>query len=143
VVYDVTDGSAKYFPLQNYSPLIHNPDGDIQFQFGLLFNQSGTQAFLAFVDPNLTDLPSMNVVHGDVQGAFTFGPITMDSIREYSELAAVGWNIDYTTLSDQFHTPSPLETWYRTCFDATGVFTPSQNPHCKFSVHPQDLEFLQ
>jgi hypothetical protein len=70
------------------------------------------------------------------------GTIYVDTIREYSELAAEGWNIDYSTLRDVYHTPSPLAIWYETCFDDNGAFTTSKNKHCKFSVLPQDLLFL-
>jgi hypothetical protein len=138
-LYDVRNGVPLYFPLMNFSTF--NPDGDIQFQNGYVLGAGSRKA--VFVDPDLVNLAPMNVVHTDVQAASFKGTIDVDTIREYSELAAQGWNIDYSTLRDVNHTQSPLWKWYQTCFDANGVFTTAVNAHCKFSVLPRDLDFLQ
>jgi hypothetical protein len=37
---------------------------------------------------------------------------------------------------------SPVAKWYETCFNSAGIFTTSKNSHCKFSVLPADLKFL-
>jgi hypothetical protein len=140
MVYAVEDGDPQYFPLMNDTVI--NPDGDIQYQEGLVTNQANTVQQVVFVDPLLTDLPPMNVVPPNVQSANVQGPVAVDTIREYSELAAEGWDIDYSTLRDPYHTVSPLAKWYQTCFDANGVFTTAKNANCKFSVTPQDLKFL-
>jgi hypothetical protein len=76
------------------------------------------------------------VVPYNVQAGGDETAIFVDTIREYSELAANGWNIDYSTLRDPYHTISPLAKWYQTCFDSNGVFTTSKNRDCKFSVLP-------
>ena len=138
MVYSLTDG-PQYFPLMNASPQVYNPDGDIGFQEGVFGTQTRQ---LVFLDPNLVNLPAMDVVHFNVQAAGVAGTIDVDTVREYSELAAEGWNIDYTTLADAYDTPSPLAMWYQACFDAAGVFTTSMNPNCKFSVTAQDLAAL-
>jgi hypothetical protein len=94
------------------------------------------------VDPLLVNLAPLDVVHNNVQSAGVNGITYVDTIREYSELAAEGWNIDYSTLRDPYHTISPLARWYETCFDSNGVFTTTKNSHCKFCVLPDDLKFL-
>jgi hypothetical protein len=140
LVYRIDDGLPRYFPLQNQS--IFNPDGDIQFQAGYAVNQANTVAQLILLDPLLVSLAPMDVLHFNVQGGLFNGSVDVDTIREYSELAAEGWNIDYSTLEHTYHTLSPLANWYRTCFDANGVFTTAFDKNCKFSVMPKDLQFL-
>jgi hypothetical protein len=140
MVYALEDGDPNYFPLMNDT--VFNPDGDIQYQEGYVTNQANTVQQIALVDPLLTNLPPMNVVPFNVQAAGIQGTVEVDTIREYSELAAEGWDIDYSTLRDPYHTVSPLAKWYRTCFDSNGVFTTAKNAHCKFSVTREDLEFL-
>ena len=141
MVYALEDGSPQYFPFTNES--IGNPDGDIQLQYGGVFNQDHTNARLVFLDPLLTDLAPMDEVHFNVQASAPSGTVAVDTIREYSELAAEGWNIDYSTLRDPYHTVSPLAKWYQTCFDANGVFSTAKNANCKFSVTPQNLKLLK
>jgi len=58
------------------------------------------------------------------------------------KIAAAATGVDYSTLSDPYHTFSPLARWYETCFDSNGVFTTTKNSHCKFSVLPGGLKFL-
>ena len=136
----VKDDTPSYFPLMNES--LFNPDGDIQQQFGFV-NQSQTEISFVLVDPKLVNVAPLDVLHFNVQSGSEFiANIVVDTIREYSELAAEGWNIDYSTLSDPYHTLSPLAKWYQTCFDANGVFTTARNKNCKFSVTSQDLQFL-
>ena len=142
MVYKVDGGAPRYFPLMNGGPGLYNPDGDIQKQFGettLSPQFTGT----VFIDPLLSALPWKNVVHINVQGASLPAVIAADTIREYSELAAQGWNVDYSTLSSEYDETSPLAKWYQTCFDANGAFTTSKNSNCRFSVTPQALQFLQ
>lgn len=141
MVYDVSNGSPLYFPFMNNS--LGNPDGDIQEQSGILFSQNGAVQRFVFEDPNLVNLPSANVVHHNVQGGARRGTIAVDTVWEYSELSANGWNVDYSTLSNPYSTVSPLLKWYQTCFDANGVFTTAKNSQCKFSVTPSALKFLQ
>ena len=140
MVYDVVGGQPRYFPFMNYS--LVNPDGDIQQQYG---NISGPLAgTLFFVDPELANLPELDVVHGNVQSGSPRSTIFADTIREYSELAAQGWNVKYSTLSgDTYGTVSPLARWYRTCFDSSGAFTTAQNARCRFSVLPADLKAIR
>jgi hypothetical protein len=141
MVYDVRDGEPHYFPLQNYS--VTNPDGDVQFQNGFVYDSATSTERPFFVDPLLVNLDPLDVVYPNVQsGASPNATVYVDTIREYSELAAEGWNINYSTLKDPYHTRSPLAKWYETCFDSSGAFTTSQNSHCKFSVLPGDLKFL-
>ena len=137
VVYDLIRGVPRFFPVMDGTT--GNPDGDIQLQRGTV--TSGPRRRV-FIDPLLVNLPPMDVVHYNVQAGGSDGTIFVNTIREYSELAANGWEIDYSTLKDPYHTVSPLARWYTTCFDANGVFTVSKNSHCKFSVKPQDLVFL-
>ena len=141
MVYTISNGSPQFFPFMNASPQVGNPDGDIGFQWGYLDTQSSRQTL--FIDPNLVTLPAMDVVHPNVQAGLLAGALDVNTIREYSELASQGWNIDYSTLTNPYNTRSPLAKWYQTCFYANGVFTTSKNPSCKFSVTPQDLQFLQ
>jgi len=141
MVYDVNSSSPDYFPLMNES--VVNPDGDIQYQAGYVSTQGGTALRITYVDPLLVGLPPMAVVHYNVQFGGDASTIDVDTIREYSELAANGWDVDYSTLADPYHTISPLANWYRACFDSNGVFTTAKNKNCKFSVLPKDLEFLQ
>ncbi len=139
MVYSLT-GGPQYFPLMDASAQVYNPDGDIGFQEGFFSTQTARQ--VVFLDPNLVNLSAMDVVHFNVQAAGVAGTIDVDTIREYSELAAEGWNIDYTTLADAYNTPSPLAMWYQACFDASGVFTTRTNANCRFSVTAQDLAAL-
>jgi hypothetical protein len=141
MVYDVSNGSPQYFPLMNNS--LGNPDGDIQEQSAVLFSQNNTVQRFIFEDPNLVNLPATNVVHYNVQGGARRGTIDVDTVWEYSELSANGWNVDYSTLTNPYGTVSPLLKWYQTCFDANGVFTTAKNSQCKFSVTPSALKFLQ
>jgi hypothetical protein len=141
MVYDIKQGEPHYFPLENYS--VENPDGDIQFQIGYVNDNATNTQRPFFVDPMLINLNPLDVVYPNVQGgASPNGTIYVDTIREYYALAAEGWNIKYSTLRDVYHTRSPLAKWYETCFDSNGVFTTSKNSHCKFSVLPEDLKFL-
>jgi hypothetical protein len=140
MVYDLDAGQPQFFPLMNYT--IYNPDGDIQIQQGSVVNNTLTSETTVLVDPLLVNLSPMDELHFNVQAAGLNGTIDVDTIREYSELAAEGWNINYSTLMDPYHTVSPLAKWYETCFDANGVFTVSKNKNCKFSVLPADLKFL-
>jgi hypothetical protein len=110
----------QYFPLMNGSPNTYNPDGDIQQQVGRV-GVSGQLIRPVFVDPLLISLPWKNVVHTNVQGSSFPALIDVDTIREYSELAAQGWNIDYSTLQNAYNQSSPLAKWYQTCFDVNGV----------------------
>jgi hypothetical protein len=143
MVYDVINGVPQYFPFMNNT--LGNPDGDIQTQFGILYaDQVGNVQQLVFEDPNLANLPTNNVPHTNVQGGFVpKGIIMVDTVREYSELSANGWNVDYSTLTDPYSTVSPLLTWYQTCFNANGVFTTAENAKCKFSVTPSALKGIQ
>jgi hypothetical protein len=138
MVYDVINSSPQYFPLMNYS--FFNPDGDVQAQEGYVY--TNTTLRVVPLDPNLVNLGPYDVWHDNVQGGGIDGVIYVDTIREYSELAAEGWDIDYSTLRNPNKTISPLARWYRTCFDSNGAFTTSKNKNCKFSVFSQDLEFL-
>jgi len=141
MVYDVIGGAARYFPLMNYLGLM-DPDGDVQQQFG--FVETPNPGNLFFVDPELANMPSTNVVHGNVQAGTMRATISVDTIREYSELAAQGWDIKYSTLSPSTYTTvSPLAKWYQTCFDANGALTTAKNAHCKFSVLPADLKAIR
>lgn len=140
MTYDVSDGTPQYFPLMNNT--LGNPDGDIQAQRGYVYSYSPNVLTPVFVDPILTNLSEMNIVPFNVQATSFRGTISVDTIREYSELAAQGWSIDYSTLSDPYNTTSPVSQWYQTCFDANGVFTTAINTNCKFSVTAQDLAFL-
>jgi hypothetical protein len=139
MVYSLT-GGPQYFPLMDATSQVYNPDGDIGFQEGFFGTQTTRQ--VVFLDPNLVNLSAMDTVHFNVQASGLSGTIDVDTIREYSELAAEGWNIDYTTLADAYDAPSPLAMWYQACFDASGVFTTSMNMNCKFSVTAQDLAAL-
>jgi len=141
MVYALEDGSPQYVPFTNES--IGNPDGDIQLQYGGVFNQDHTNGRLVLLDPLLTDLAPMDEIHFNVQASASPGTVAVDTVREYSELAAEGWNIDYSTLRDPYHTVSPLAKWYQTCFDANGVFSTAKNANCKFSVTPQNLKLLK
>lgn len=141
MVYDIDNGTPQYFPFMNES--FGNPDGDIQIQQAYLWDPSYTREQLVLVDPLLANLPPMNVVHFNVQAGGARATVDVNTIREYSELAAEGWDIDYSTLTDPYHTVSPVAKWYQTCFDANGVFTTAKNAKCKFSVLPQDLKFLK
>jgi len=140
MVYDVSGGTPKYFPLMNNS--LGNPDGDIQRQYGNVFGaRTGS---LVFVDPELVNMSTLNVVHPNVQGAILRSTIDANTIREYSELAAQGWNVKYSTLNNSvYSTVSPVAHWYQTCFDANGVFTTANNSKCKFSVLPSALKAIQ
>ena len=139
-VHQINNGVPEYFPMQNYS--VGNPDGDIQFQFGTV--NTAQRSSLILLDPKLVNLRPSDVVHPNVQAVSMPAAIFVDTVREYSELAAVGWNIDYATLSDSdYATRSPLAQWYETCFDSNGVFTTANNKNCKFSVDPADLKLLQ
>lgn len=140
MVYAVNNGEPQYFPMMNDT--VGNPDGDIQFQQGWVYNPTYTSESVVLVDPLLTALPPMDVVHFNVQAGGINGTVDVDTIREYSELAAEGWDINYSTLQDPYHTVSPLAKWYQTCFDGNGVFTTAKNANCEFSVTPQDLKFL-
>jgi hypothetical protein len=141
MVYDVIGGAARYFPLMNY-PGLQDPDGDIQQQFGLV--DAPNPGNLFFVDPELANMPSMNVVHGNVQAGSMRSTISVDTIREYSELAAQGWDVKYSTLSPSTYTTlSPLAKWYQACFDANGALTTAKNANCKFSVLPADLKAIR
>jgi hypothetical protein len=146
MVYKVDGGTPQYFPLMNGSALntgqIYNPDGDIQQQVDRV-QVSADVIRSVFVDPLLVSLPWKNVVHTNVQSSSVPAVIPVDTIREYSELAAQGWNIDYSTLTNAYNQSSPLAKWYQTCFDANGMFTTGMNKNCKFSVTPQDLKFLK
>ena len=140
MVYDVIDGLAQYFPFMNYS--LGNPDGDIQIQYGYLYTPQAGR--LAFVDPELVNLSTLDVVHGNVQSGSPRSTIFANTIREYSELSAQGWDVDYKTLNKKIYgTVSPGARWYQTCFDANGVFTTAINGKCKFSVLPGDLKGLK
>jgi hypothetical protein len=140
LVYGVSDGIPQYFPLQNYSEF--NPDGDIQYPVEFIASPAGPLTEI-YIDPNFVALPNMNVVHENVQsGSQDLSTVYVDTVREYSELSAVGWNVDFSTLEDTDHIVSPLAKWYQICFDANGVFTTAVNRNCKFSVLPQDLQFL-
>jgi len=133
IVYDVSGGPSKYFPLMNDST--YNPDGDIQFQSGWLYPGDGSQR-LVMIDPLLANTDDLNVVHFNVQAAGGRSTIDYDTVREYSELASQGWNIDYSTLpTDTYSTRSPLADWYTRCFSSsTGAFNPNNDPTCTFSV---------
>ena len=140
MVYDISGGAPKYFPFMNYS--LFNPDGDIQFEAGSIFGP--LQGTFHFVDPLLANMPALNVVHVNVQAESFRSTIDVNTIREYSELASQGWNVNYSTLPQSvYSTVSPVAQWYQTCFDSNGVFTTAKNRHCKFSVLPADLQFLQ
>lgn len=142
MVYDVINGIPQYFPFMNNT--VFNPDGDIQFQEGILYaDPTGYVRRYFFVDPNLANLPDNNVPRNNVQANSAFGTIDVDTVREYSELSANGWNVDYSTLTDPYSTVSPLLKWYQTCFDANGVFTTAKNAACKFSVTPAALKGIQ
>lgn len=135
-------GVPQVFPLMNYSR--YNPDGDIQFQIG--YYDTYTNHWMrraVFVDPLLANMPASNVVHANVQAAGLRTTIDLMTIREYSELSAQGWNVDYSTLSDIYGTTAPTWKWYQTCFDSNGVFTTAKNANCKFSVTPDALKFLK
>ena len=140
MVYDITRAGPQYFPLMNTS--VGNPDGYIQFRREYVQLSPDVER-VAFVDPLLVNMSEMNVVHVNAQAAGVPGIIDVDTIREYSELAAQGWSIDYSTLQPAYSTPSPVAKWYQACFDANGVFTTTKNSQCKFSVLPADLKFLQ
>lgn len=139
MVYALTHGTPQYFPFMNESQ--GNPDADIQFEKGRVNTPGSTQ--YVFIDPNLVNLPELNVVPNNVQAEAIRGTISKNTIREYSELAASGWNIDYSTLTNPYETVSPVAKWYETCFDANGQFTTANNSQCKFSVLPADLKFLK
>jgi hypothetical protein len=124
----------------NYS--LFNPDGDIQQQQGFVDDFTKNTQTMVLLDPLLVNLDPLDVVHFNVQAAGAGATIDVNTIREYSELAAEGWNVNYATLEDPYHTISPLARWYETCFDSNGVFTTSKNSKCKFSVLPSDLKFL-
>jgi hypothetical protein len=136
------DGSPNVFPLMNESQF--NPDGDIQFEAGyydVFTTQWNRRVY--FVDPLLINMPGSNVVHTNVQAESLRSTTDVMTIREYTELSAQGWNVDYSTLSDPYSTTAPTWKWYQTCFDANGVFTTAKNKNCKFSVTPDSLKFLQ
>ena len=140
MVYDIHDGKPEYFPLMNDS--VSNPDGDIQFQVGYV--SDNIVLFRPFfVDPLLTNMDPLNEVFVNVQsGGSPGGTILVDTIREYSELAAQGWNIDYSTLRDVYHTRSPLANGTRPVSIAPGRFTTAKSSHRKFSVLHADLKLL-
>jgi hypothetical protein len=140
VVHSLDKGEPQYFPLMNYS--VFNPDGDIQYQQGLVDDFTKNTQTMVIVDPLLVNLDPLDVVPFNVQASGPGATIEVNTIREYSELAAEGWNINDSTLKDPYHTISPVARWYETCFDANGVFTTSKNSKCKFSVLPNDLKFL-
>jgi hypothetical protein len=136
------DGSPNVFPLMNESQF--NPDGDIQFEAGyydVFTTQWNRRVY--FVDPLLINMPASNVVHTNVQAESLRSTTDVMTIREYTELSAQGWNVDYSTLSDPYSTTAPTWKWYQTCFDANGVFTTAKNKNCKFSVTPDALKFIQ
>ncbi|MGH9443570.1 MAG: hypothetical protein ACRD16_14985 [Thermoanaerobaculia bacterium] len=140
MVYDVIASAAKYFPLMNYS--FSNPDGDIQQQYGSLYTPNAGR--IIFIDPELVNLPSLHVVHMNVQASGLKSTINADTIREYSELGTQGWGIKSSTLrKSAYGTRSPLAKWYQTCFDSNGNFTTAKNARCKFSVLPGDLKGLK
>jgi len=134
MVYAVTEGFPSYFPMM--SDTVGNPDGDIQFQQGTVYSDWYTVYRPYFVDPLIQATPALDELHLNVQAAFIGGTIAVQTIREYSELAAEGWNIDYSTLKNQYRTRSPLAEWYTQCFDENGVFTTSKDSKCKFDVRP-------
>lgn len=141
MTYAEDSGIPQYFPLMNYSQ--YNPDGDIQFQNGY-FDTYTTQwnRRAVFVDPLLSGMPDSNVVRMNAQAASFKSTIDVMTVREYSELSASGWNVDYSTLSDPYNTTAPTWKWYQTCFDSNGNFTTAKNKNCKYSVTPDDLQFL-
>ena len=141
MVYDVINGLAQSFPFMNYS--LGNPDGDIQVQNGYLSTPQAGR--LVFVDPELVNLPALDVVHPNAQsGISPRSTIFANTVREYAELSAQGWDVDYKTLDKKvYSTVSPVAKWYQTCFDANGVFTTAVNAKCKFSVLPGDLTGLK
>ncbi len=131
IVYDVSKLGASYFPLMNDT--VGNPDGDIQFQEGFVYGNT-SRPYL--VDPVLQHVPELAELHFNAQAAGLSGTIDVMTIREYSELAANGWDIDYKTLRDPYHILSPLAEWYRYCFDSNGNFTQQKDKNCKFDVTP-------
>jgi hypothetical protein len=140
--YEDGQGAPQYFPLMNYSQ--YNPDGDIQFEVGYYDSWNNQWIRRAvFVDPLLTNMPGSNVVHVNAQSSSFRSTTDAETVREYSELSAQGWNVDYSTLSDFYSTTAPTWNWYQTCFDSNGVFTTAKNSKCKFSVTPDALKFLQ
>jgi hypothetical protein len=134
MVYSIQNGTPAYFPFMNDS--MSNPDGDIQIQQGYVYNDITGIYAPVLLDSALQNVPELDVLHFNAQAAGLGGTIDVLTIREYSELAANGWNIDYSTLKDPYHTQSPLAKWYKACFDVRGVFTTSKDSKCKFDVTP-------
>lgn len=141
MVYDVINGLAQNFPFMNYS--LGNPDGDVQVQTGYLSTPEAGR--LVFVDPELVNLSALDVVHPNAQsGISPRSTIFVNTIREYSELSAQGWDVDYKTLNKNIYsTVSRVAKWYQTCFDSNGVFTTAVNSKCKFSVLANDLKGIK
>ena len=138
-VYGLKASSPQYVPLENYSE--GNPDGDTAFQVGFVL-PSATRAGYLFTDPSLVALAPLDIVHYEVEGYSIPSTIGVNTIRELSELATQGWNVDFSILQRE-RTRSPLAHWYRTCFDVNGVFTSAKNKNCRFSVQPRDIALLQ
>lgn len=140
--YENTPGTPQYFPLMNYS--LGNPDGDIQEE-AAYYDTWNNQWFRrsVFVDPLLANMPESNAVSLNPQAEAGISFLHTMTVREYSELSAQGWNVDYSTLTDPYSTVAPTWKWYQTCFDQNGVFTTAYNSNCKFSVTPDVLKFLQ
>ena len=141
MVYALTDEKPQYVPLENYS--VFNPDGDLQLQWGLVANAAGTKKNLVFIDPNLVSLPPLDVVQFNLQAAERDGITSVNSVWNLSEVAAQGWDVDLSVLDELHPSVSHLANWYQTCFDESGMFTTAKNKHCKFSVLPKDIAFLQ